>query len=406
MTAPHARGRTVEEPVEISSTPVWIALAHLALIIAIMVGFGAYPALTPKKFIVILVAVTGGSVLMGPLRNINKVIISIPAFFYLAWWVASYLWTFSLWVWFRETQVMFALVTCLVVIACTLSLKDFTRGLVNACYVAIAWTVIYTGLHPGTTMSHSDGVPGWHGHFIHKNGMAPFMLFAIIVVASFEDNRLRRWGAIAVCLALILLSQSTTTLIVGSALLPFSLLIRKLGRAPQGTRSFLLLTWSLVGLTAAAICVTYLPSLLGVAGKDPTLTSRTVIWGNVIDAIADRPLLGYGIGGVWADASAQPTRSILSGLGFTVFHSHNGYLEVALQVGLIGLVLYFAFVVAYCRTCLEILDSNRALASASLLFVALVLLTSISEVMTFDIWFALLVTFHCVGIREARLVDP
>ena len=406
MTSPRLRHRSESQPVEVSSTPVWIILGYVAITIAVVVGFGAYSGVTPKRFIPLLVMATGASVLMGPVRNINKVIISIPAFFYLAWWAASYLWTYSLWVWFRDTQVTFPLVACLVILACTLGLKDFTRGLLVSCYVAIAWTLIYTALHPGTTMSHSDGVPGWHGHFIHKNGMAPFMLFAILVISHFEDNRLRRWGAILVCLALIVLSQSTTSLIVGSALLAFSLLVRKLGRSPKGTRSFLLLTWSIIGMTVAALCVTYLPTVVGAAGKDPTLSSRTIIWGNVIDVIGERPWIGYGIGGAWADASAEPTRSILQGLGFTVFHSHNGYLEIALQLGVIGLVLFIAFVVAYCHTSLETLDLNRPLANFSLLYVALILLASISEVMTFGIWFALLVTFHCLCLRETQSAGP
>ncbi len=54
-------------------------------------------------------------------------------------------------------------------------------------------------------------------------------------------------------------------------------------------------------------------------------------WSGVWQAIkAERPREGYGIGGVWSDPSVDPARTILRGLGFTVFHSHNGYLEMLL----------------------------------------------------------------------------
>ena len=400
MTARQQVG--IDGPTTGASTPVYVVAGWIAITIAVMVGFGAYSGVTPKRFIPLLMLATAASVLLGPIRNVNKVLISVPALFYLAWWAASYLWTFNLWVWFRDTQVLFPLIACLVVLACTLTVEQFCKGLVIACYVAIGWTLLYTALHPGTTMSHSDGVPGWHGHFIHKNGMAPFMIFAILVISSFERSTLRRLVIIPIAIALILLSQSTTSLIVGSALVPFALFLRRLGRSPAGTRSFQLLMASTFGLAIVIASVMYLPTLVGAAGKDPTLSSRTVIWANVVDAIADRPWTGYGVGGVWVDPSAQPTRTILADLGFTVFHSHNGYLEVTLQLGLIGLALLLAFYVVYARSCLEILDRAPLLANFCLLFLALVVLTSISEVTTFGIWLSLLVTFHVLCMRVAR----
>jgi exopolysaccharide production protein ExoQ len=67
------------------------------------------------------------------------------------------------------------------------------------------------------------------------------------------------------------------------------------------------------------------------------LTGRTKIWPVVRDVIATRPWLGQGWGAVWGQTPLhlQINRSV----GFAVPHSHNGYLDVQLQVGAVGLAL-------------------------------------------------------------------
>lgn len=63
----------------------------------------------------------------------------------------------------------------------------------------------------------------------------------------------------------------------------------------------------------------------------PLLTGRDNIWRNLIDAISIKPWTGYG-------ASYAPTN-----LYETNFSSHNLYLQIALQVGLFGVILLFIF---------------------------------------------------------------
>jgi exopolysaccharide production protein ExoQ len=77
---------------------------------------------------------------------------------------------------------------------------------------------------------------------------------------------------------------------------------------------------------------------------DATLTGRTDFWPQVIDAIWERPLVGYGYQGFWQDwrGSANPAAHIINHNGFVPPHSHSGYLEILLALGIVGLTL-FAF---------------------------------------------------------------
>jgi len=52
-----------------------------------------------------------------------------------------------------------------------------------------------------------------------------------------------------------------------------------------------------------------------------------------------KPLLGYGFGGFWTDAMRSLTSS----------HAHNGYLDVVLNLGFFGLLLFSIFLLSCSR---------------------------------------------------------
>ncbi|MGY1846818.1 O-antigen ligase family protein [Blastococcus sp. SYSU DS1021] len=84
----------------------------------------------------------------------------------------------------------------------------------------------------------------------------------------------------------------------------------------------------------------FLLDLVGVS-ENLTLSGRTRIWQVSVEAIGSRPWGGYGIGALQNRDSA-PTNAILNvwqSLDLANFNAHNGFLDVALQVGLPGVVL-------------------------------------------------------------------
>jgi O-antigen ligase len=67
-----------------------------------------------------------------------------------------------------------------------------------------------------------------------------------------------------------------------------------------------------------------------------TLTGRIPIWGAVLGAVSERPLLGYGYGGFWTPRRVEQFSSMFD---WTFMHSHSAYLETLLNVGIAGLLL-------------------------------------------------------------------
>jgi exopolysaccharide production protein ExoQ len=77
--------------------------------------------------------------------------------------------------------------------------------------------------------------------------------------------------------------------------------------------------------------------ILDLLGKDSSLTGRTVIWPYVIEAIGDRPILGWGFWAFWSPSnprSIEISREV--GFGFQLPSAHNGVLELLLQIGVVG----------------------------------------------------------------------
>jgi exopolysaccharide production protein ExoQ len=88
-------------------------------------------------------------------------------------------------------------------------------------------------------------------------------------------------------------------------------------------------------------------AMAGAVGKDPTLTDRTKIWAFVL-GMHTNALFGTGYQSFWLGPRLEFFWQN-SGLGH-INEAHNGYLEVYLELGLIGVLLLVVFLVASYRT--------------------------------------------------------
>jgi O-antigen ligase len=184
--------------------------------------------------------------------------------------------------------------------------------------------------------------PGaWRGVWTHKNTLGYYMSVSLVIfIASAIANPQRRWRWIACtvgAVALILLSQSKTSLVsalIGCSCLPVIALARR------GPSQAVIAAWITVSaLFAAAMGVFVFPDLLlGLVGKDATLTGRTEIWTAVMHQIVKRPITGFGYGAVWDSTSFWgPLPEISKEQGFTIHEAHNTWLAVWLELGYVGL---------------------------------------------------------------------
>ncbi|MGB3614293.1 MAG: O-antigen ligase, partial [Elainellaceae cyanobacterium] len=80
-------------------------------------------------------------------------------------------------------------------------------------------------------------------------------------------------------------------------------------------------------------------SVVGAAGKDLTFSGRTDLWSIALTKIQERLWWGYGYGGFWRGWSG-PSADVWFLEPWFPKHSHNGYLDLWLDVGLLGMVVF------------------------------------------------------------------
>ena len=111
-------------------------------------------------------------------------------------------------------------------------------------------------------------------------------------------------------------------------------------------------------------------------GRDPTLTDRTKIWSFLL-SMKTSPLVGTGYESFWLGPRLQWFWQNAD-LGH-INEAHNGYLEVYLNLGIIGLSLLGCFLIASYRTICRELESFSSLASLSLAMWTVLLFYSVTE---------------------------
>jgi len=80
-------------------------------------------------------------------------------------------------------------------------------------------------------------------------------------------------------------------------------------------------------------------------GKDPTLTGRTILWQDLITLGKRHFFLGYGYEGFWTPLIMPDLKEVSGGIhSWGPTQSHNGYIEVFLNLGILGLI-FLGFVV-------------------------------------------------------------
>jgi len=100
-------------------------------------------------------------------------------------------------------------------------------------------------------------------------------------------------------------------------------------------------------------------SMAQAVGKDPTLTDRTKIWTFLL-GMHTNPFIGTGYQSFWLGSRLEYFWNA-SGEGH-INEAHNGFLEVYLELGLIGIVLLIGFLIASYRTIYKRLTSSRSFA--------------------------------------------
>ena len=116
-------------------------------------------------------------------------------------------------------------------------------------------------------------------------------------------------------------------------------------------------------------------NVLQTMGRDPTLTGRTGIWDAVL-SVSGNPLLGTGFESFWlGDRLTKVWSLTMKGLQ----EAHNGYLEVYLNLGWVGISLLFAIIVAGYRNVMSTFRHDSQVGRLMLAFFVVTMVYNFTE---------------------------
>ena len=117
--------------------------------------------------------------------------------------------------------------------------------------------------------------------------------------------------------------------------------------------------------------------------KDLTITGRTDFWPQIVDKINLQPVLGYGVNGFWRSDLGldNPARGIMIAKSlFVPPHSHNGYLDLATELGWLGLTIYIiAYFVNLAKGVVYLTQDSLPEAGLPLFILTYQLMTNLTE---------------------------
>jgi exopolysaccharide production protein ExoQ len=213
--------------------------------------------------------------------------------------------------------------------------------------ILLALGAIFTALcFPQTGLDHSPGhLSDWQGVFTQKNACGRIMVLATAVVLSGRRVMGFRFGALLLFVFVLIMSGSRGAWLIEAAIFSLYFLLQLMRRMEQRSRVFLTFAAgsAAIGLTAATFL--FLKQITGFIGRDATLSGRTAIWAQVWSFILQRPMFGYGYDAFWQGIHGESFR-VVAAVHFIVFHAHNGFLEIWLELGAAGL---FIFLLSYAR---------------------------------------------------------
>lgn len=272
---------------------------------------------------------------------------------------------------------------------------------------------------PSQGISSGAHEGAWKGVFWHKNILGIHAAFGIVllVLCGAEETRYRGvyWVGLVACLILLVGSRSLTAAASAFAGVATYAAVMSLRNPPWGLkRGYVAMAW-VIGVVFCFLCIFlffigHLDFVLQLLGRDPTLGTRTDLWSILLDMGAHRPWLGHGFRSFWT-GSVGLSGEVERKLGHYPFHAHNGVVDLFLDLGIVGVVIFTvclirASIPAY-RTAIE---NHRKLDSWHMLFLVFLIVCNLTESRLVEhncVFLMLFVTGTCnlFGRSDIRLLE-
>ncbi|ESW86961.1 MULTISPECIES: O-antigen ligase [unclassified Mesorhizobium] len=237
-------------------------------------------------------------------------------------------------------------IACAYIAARTVSVRTLTIGALIGIFVVLLYSLKVASY----SYDVLDGTYNFVGAFSSKNQIGFVaslgIYFCVVYLAFLRRGRISFLLIVPIVLLsgyLLVVSHSATSMASTPAVLALVALlsIGKLLSLRHRRVIFIIGAGGLVACTVIALNLGLMDFVLGLFGKDSTLTGRTYLWQQGWNAAQQSPILGVGYAAYWVQGFSEAERLwnefyIAARSGF---HFHNTYIETLVELGFVGATL-------------------------------------------------------------------
>jgi exopolysaccharide production protein ExoQ len=310
--------------------------------------------------------------------------------------------------WFRDLGDYLMI---LVVLSDAMPLEALRTFLRRLYFLLIPLSVVMIKYYPQLSMQYNQwtGAPEYIGVSTSKNTLGALCMMSGIfffwdTLTRWSDRKERRTRKI-IFLNLIFLAMTLWLLhdaksATSSVCLGIGCFIIAAVHSGWRTRHRGFVKWLIPGLFAvyliAAFGLGLNGDLAGAVGRNSTFTGRTVIWRAILNTHTN-PLVGTGYDSFWLGSRIQ---EVWAQTGYDITEAHNGYLDVYINLGIVGLFLVGSLLVSsYRRICNSLATTYSSSVSLAAGLLAIAFFYNLTEA-------AFSASFMCLTFLLGTIVVP
>lgn len=232
-----------------------------------------------------------------------------------------------------------------------------------------------------------EGGGGLAGVLFAKNYLGNLMALNTVAwylqATTQSKNSWICWVIASVSFSLLLAAKSSGALFVFIVLLFISVLTQFLKKLRFRTAVIATMSFLALSIVMSFIIKDNLDKILGSVGKDASFSGRTGIWPDIIEAVKKHLWFGYGPYGFWQKwrgLDNPAATAIADYWSWQPPHAHQGFLDVAVDLGLIGFLIFvLSFVLGIIQAIWYLINTKGMDSVLPLLLLTYVYMSNLGE---------------------------
>jgi O-antigen ligase len=253
-------------------------------------------------------------------------------------------------------------------------------------YILIPLSVLFSKYYPHLGRAYHRNIQMFTGVTDHKNALGQICLvsgiyFSWMLLLKCRDND--EMGPLDYSIYIMILLMTAWLLYMANSATSLASMVVAVGLFVVGRHSLVarephkilaIGIASIIFFGVLEISFGFSETVIALFGREPDLTDRVPMWRNLL-AMVKNPMTGFGFESFWLGNR----RLIIKELWGPFVQAHNGYLQVYLDLGLIGLFLLVGWILSGFKKVANFLSANYSVGMLRLCFILVVVLYNWTE---------------------------